>query len=95
MVNKQTPSLGELAFRHLSRHPNDKSNSILAKMHRTYGRDATQDAIKLAQDIQRMILPEPEQVQKWPKLRGKELTFTIIDEHIEGIKQWPTHPFTT
>lgn len=51
-------TIEELAFKHLSKHPNDKSGATLARMRRVYGRPAARIALENAREILRMTDPE-------------------------------------
>ncbi len=53
-------SLEDLAMKHVLHrinHPKDKSESILSKMRRRYGRQASQDAIEKAKDTLKIMDP--------------------------------------
>lgn len=53
-------SIEEMAYKHLNRHPNDKSKRILARMNRKFGRVATNKAIKKMH--QTILLVNPNRV---------------------------------
>lgn len=63
----QKPDLHEMAAQYLATHPNDKSNSLVAKMNRRFGKKATMIAIQQAIDVQLMVDPGsyPELLSKW------------------------------
>lgn len=54
----------DMAFKYLSQHINDKSQGLVARMHRTYGRTATKEALSNAHKLLRMVDPEHPQAKK-------------------------------
>lgn len=49
------PDINELALKHATRHPNDKSGHILARMNRRWGRAATDDALDRAYETAKLL----------------------------------------
>lgn len=70
---KVPPTIEEMALKHISRHPNDKSEGMLSRMNRRFGRKATDEAIeKMIQAAKLMNMPVNHGVNKPPvfKLSG-------------------------
>ena len=86
--------IDELAWKHVNRHPNDKSGHHLSVMHGRWGRTPTAKAIKRAEDIRAMVDPEFARELAYQKLkyvplgsqysgiRGRKATVCILDDPI-------------
>lgn len=84
--------IDELAWKHVNRHPNDKSEYCLSVMRGRWGRHATDKAIKRAEDVRAMVDPEFANQLKWRRLKsatmgaqhygikGLKLTSVIVDD---------------
>ena len=79
----------DLAWKHLNRHRNDRSEAIRAKMNRRFGIKDTDEAIEKVREVLRMVDPTHHNAVK-PKLKpspitGQRARWTIIDDYPEVI----------
>lgn len=78
-------TIQDLAMKHLFRHRNDKSGSIVAKMNRRFGATATNNAILEARKVLFMVDPGHPEAYKpetdgMNKIQGKKSSYIILDE---------------
>lgn len=82
MPKAQKPDIDEMAWKHLTRHPNDKSGSIFSKMKRRFGREQAIKAIRRISKTAKLL------DQKTAPLTLEERGISVSGFSKSGLPKW-------